>query len=113
MASSPTEAGGKRFEFDKMVHVVVQEPEGPFSKDLCVRPAGPWREQLKQACKLPAVYAVLLGVGPAGVMAGGPGSRLLPVAAHHVLPLKAEGPQAAHHSGRPAPAYPAWSNHYY
>lgn len=90
--SSPTEAAGKCFEFDKMVHVVVQEPEGPLSEDLRVRPAGPWRDQLEQACKLPAVYAVLLGVGTAGVVAGRPGPRLLPVAAHHVLPLKAEGP---------------------
>lgn len=91
----PTEAGGKRSERDEVVHAVVQEPEGPLGKDPRVCPAGPWRDQLKQACKLPAVDAVLLGVGPAGVVAGGPGSGLLPVAAHHVLPLE-ERPQAAH-----------------
>lgn len=85
---SPTETAHKCFEFDQMIHVVIQEPESPFSEDLRVGPTGPGRDKLKQVCKLPDVYAVLLCIGPAGVMARGHRPGLLPVAAHHVFSLK-------------------------
>lgn len=74
-----------------MVHVVIQKPESPFSEDLRVGPTGPWRDKLKQLYKLPGVYAVLLCVGPAGVMVRGCGPGLLPVTAHHIFSLKTRG----------------------
>lgn len=85
---SPTETAHKCFEFNQMIHVVIQEPESPFSEDLCVGPTGPGRDQLKQVCKLEGIYAVLLCIGPAGVMAWDHRPELLPVTAHHVFSLK-------------------------
>lgn len=85
---SHTETAHKCLEFNKMVHVVIQKPERPSSEDLRVGPAGPRRDKLEQVCKLLGIYAVLLCVGPAGVMAKGHGPGLLPVTAQHVFSLE-------------------------
>lgn len=94
-----TETAHKCFEFDQVVHVVIQEPESPLSEDLRVGPTGPGRDKLKQVCKLLGVYAVLLCVGPAGVVAWGHGPGLLPVTAHHVLSLQTRGREGSVRDG--------------
>lgn len=105
---SPTETAHKRFEFDEVVHVVIQKPERPLCQGLRVGPAGPRRDQLKQVCELPCIYAVLLRVGPAGVVARGHGPGLLPVTTHHVFSLKTgeRDRETAQHTYKPRRTWP-------
>lgn len=82
-----TQAAGEPLELDELVHVVIQEAEGPVGEEVGVLPAGPGREQAVEAGELLGVDAVLLGVRPAGVVALWHRAPALPVAPDQMLPL--------------------------
>lgn len=82
-----TQAAGEPLELDELVHVVIQEAEGPVGEEVGVLPAGPGREQAVEAGELLGVDAVLLSVRPAGVVALWHRTPALPVAPDQMFPL--------------------------
>lgn len=90
-----TQAAGEPLELDELVHVVVQQAEGPVGQQVGEVPAGPGRQQAVEAGELLAINAVLLRVRPARVVPLQRRAPALPVAPQQVLPLGEIG----HHSG--------------